>query len=299
MKKISYFWRHGLWALISLGFLLLIAFAALYIYVESQLPDIESLKTVKLEVPMQIYTQDGLLIQEYGEIKRIPIAYDNIPKKLIQALLVTEDQRFFEHPGVDIFGLARATVRMIKTHSKSQGGSTITMQVARNFFLNRKKTFLRKFNEIVLAVKIDHELSKEKILELYMNKIYLGNRAYGVEAAAHVYYGKPLNELNLAELAKVAGPMLVILTVNIGMTLAFAAFVVWPLLGRDHEAAVMVAGLVGFGVGSTATAVAAMNAIVRRRGPAPRAQAIVPATGGFLIDLTNAPTTTAFLQWLR
>jgi glutamate:Na+ symporter, ESS family len=108
-----------------------------------------------------------------------------------------------------------------------------------------------------------------------------------------------LTALNLAELAKVAGPMLVILTVNIGMTLAFAAFVVWPLLGRDHEAAVMVAGLVGFGVGSTATAVAAMNAIVRRRGPAPRAQAIVPATGGFLIDLTNAPTTTAFLQWLR
>jgi ESS family glutamate:Na+ symporter len=108
-----------------------------------------------------------------------------------------------------------------------------------------------------------------------------------------------LTALNLAELANVAGPMLVILVLNIALSLAFAAFVVWPLLGRDHEAAVMVAGLVGFGVGSTATAVAAMNAIVRRRGPAPRAQAIVPATGGFLIDLTNAPTTTAFLQWLR
>jgi ESS family glutamate:Na+ symporter len=108
-----------------------------------------------------------------------------------------------------------------------------------------------------------------------------------------------LTALNLAELATVAGPMLVILVVNIAASLAFAAFVVWPLLGRDHEAAVMVAGLVGFGVGSTATAVAAMDAIVRRRGPAPRAQAIVPATGGFLIDLTNAPTTTAFLQALR
>lgn len=108
-----------------------------------------------------------------------------------------------------------------------------------------------------------------------------------------------LTALNLAELATVAGPMLVILVVNIAASLAFAAFVVWPLLGRDHEAAVMVAGLVGFGVGSTATAVAAMEAIVRRRAPAPRAQAIVPATGGFLIDLTNAPTTTAFLQWLR
>lgn len=108
-----------------------------------------------------------------------------------------------------------------------------------------------------------------------------------------------LSALNLAELATVAGPMLLILVVNIAVSLAFAALVVWPILGRDHEAAVMVAGLVGFGVGSTATAVAAMDAIVRRRGPAPRAQAIVPATGGFLIDLTNAPTTTAFLTWLR
>ena len=108
-----------------------------------------------------------------------------------------------------------------------------------------------------------------------------------------------LTALNLAELASVAGPMLIILVVNIAVSLAFAALIVWPLLGRDHEAAVMVAGLVGFGVGSTATAVASMDAIVRRRGPAPRAQAIVPATGGFLIDLTNAPTTTAFLQWLR
>jgi len=108
-----------------------------------------------------------------------------------------------------------------------------------------------------------------------------------------------LSALNLAELATVAGPMLVILVANIAVSLAFAALVVWPLLGRDHEAAVMVAGLVGFGVGSTATAVAAMNAIQLRRGPAPRAQAIVPPTGGFLIDLTNAPTTTAFLQWLR
>jgi ESS family glutamate:Na+ symporter len=108
-----------------------------------------------------------------------------------------------------------------------------------------------------------------------------------------------LTALNLAELATVAGPMLIILVVNIVVSLAFAALVVWPLLGRDHEAAVMVAGLVGFGVGSTATAVASMDAIVRRRGPAPRAQAIVPATGGFLIDLTNAPTTTAFLHLLR
>jgi penicillin-binding protein 1A len=205
MKKSTYFWRNGLWALFSLLFLFIFCGGLLYVYLESQLPNVESLKTVQLEVPLQIFSQDGLLIQEYGEKKRIPVTYQAIPQTLIQALLATEDQRFFEHPGVDVFGLARATVRMIQTGTKSQGGSTITMQVARNFFLNRKKTFLRKFNEIMLAIKIDRELSKEKILELYLNKIYLGNRAYGVEAAAQVYYGKSLNQLNLAQLAMIAG----------------------------------------------------------------------------------------------
>jgi penicillin-binding protein 1A len=205
MKKLTYFWRKGLWALLSLFFLTLVCISLLYLYLESQLADVESLKTVKLQVPLRIYTQDGLLIEEYGEKRRIPLAYDQIPKTLIHALLATEDQRFFEHPGVDIFGLGRATVRMITTGTKSQGGSTITMQVARNFFLSRKKTFLRKFNEILLAIKIDRELSKEKILELYLNRIYLGNRAYGVGAAAKIYYGKSLKELNLAELAMLAG----------------------------------------------------------------------------------------------
>lgn len=205
MKKLTYFWRKGLWALLSLFFLSLVCISLLYLYLESQLASVDSLKTVKLQVPLRIYTQDGLLIEEYGEKRRIPLTYDQIPKTLIQALLATEDQRFFEHPGVDILGLGRATLRVIATGSKSQGGSTITMQVARNFFLTRKKTFLRKFNEILLAIKIDRELPKEKILELYLNRIYLGNRAYGVGAAAKVYYGKPLNELNLAELAMIAG----------------------------------------------------------------------------------------------
>ena len=191
--------------MVSLFFLLLVCGSLLYLYAESQLPSVDSLKTVKLQVPLRIYTQDGLLIQEYGEKRRIPVTYDQIPPTLVHALLATEDQRFFEHPGVDVFGLARATVRMIKTGTKSQGGSTITMQVARNFFLNRKKTFLRKFNEIMLAIKIDRELSKEKILELYLNKIYLGNRAYGVGAAAQIYYGKPLKSLNIGELAMIAG----------------------------------------------------------------------------------------------
>ncbi len=204
-KPLSLFWRRGLWALMSIGFFLLIIFSIFYIYTESQLPDVESLKTVQLQVPLQIYSQDGKLIQEYGEKKRTPVSYDEIPQTLVYAVLATEDQRFFEHPGVDVFGLGRAAIRMVQTGTKSQGGSTITMQVARNFFLNRKKTFLRKFNEILLAIKIDRELSKEKILELYLNKIYLGNRAYGVAAAAQVYYGKHLSELTLAQMAMIAG----------------------------------------------------------------------------------------------
>jgi penicillin-binding protein 1A len=205
MKKMAYFWRKGLWTLFSLFFLLLVATSLLYLYLESQLPSVDSLKTVQLQVPLQIFSKDGSLIQEYGEKKRIPLTYDEIPKTLVQALIATEDQRFFEHPGVDIMGLGRATIKMLRTGTKSQGGSTITMQVARNFFLSRKKTFLRKFNEIMLAIKIDRELSKEKILELYLNRVYLGNRAYGVGAAAMVYFGKPLKELNLAELAMIAG----------------------------------------------------------------------------------------------
>lgn len=205
MTKSALFWRKGIWALLSVFFLFSVCAVLLYLYLESQLPNVDSLKTVHLQVPLRIYTQDGLLIQEYGEKKRIPVAYQDIPPMLINALLATEDQRFFEHSGVDLLGLGRATLRMMQTGSKSQGGSTITMQVARNFFLSRKKTFLRKFNEILLAVKIDRELSKEKILELYLNKIYLGNRAYGVGAAAEVYFGKPLKELSLAELALLAG----------------------------------------------------------------------------------------------
>lgn len=205
MKKSSFFWRTGLWSLVSIGFVVFTACAIGYLYLVSQLPDVDALKNVELQVPLQIFTQDGKLIQEYGEKRRIPLTYEQIPPTLVRALLATEDQRFFEHPGVDIMGLGRAAVKMLQTGTKSQGGSTITMQVARNFFLDRKKTFWRKFNEILLAIKIDQELPKEKILELYLNKIYLGNRAYGVGAAAQIYYGKNLNELNIAELAMIAG----------------------------------------------------------------------------------------------
>ena len=204
-KKLGFFWRTGIWSILSLGFMMGFIAIVGYLYLASQLPDVDALKNVELQVPLQIFTKDGELIQEYGETRRIPLTYQQIPKTLVNALLVTEDQRFFEHSGVDIFGLGRAALKMLQTGTKSQGGSTITMQVARNFFLNRKKTFLRKFNEILLAIKIDQELPKEKILELYLNKIYLGNRAYGVGAAAQIYYGKEISQLTIAEMAMIAG----------------------------------------------------------------------------------------------
>ena len=205
MNLISYLIRKGIWALFSLIFFICLGGGAFLLYLNSQLPAIGNLKTIKLQVPLQIYTQDGRLIQEYGEKRRIPVRFSEIPRPLIQAVLATEDRRFFEHSGVDFVGLSRAAITMIQTRTKSQGGSTITMQVARNFFLSKKKTFLRKFQEILLAIKIDQEMSKEKILELYLNKIYLGNRAYGVGAAAQIYYGKTLKELSLGEMAMIAG----------------------------------------------------------------------------------------------
>lgn len=190
--------------IISVVFFSIIAIGLLY-YIEFQLPDINALNTVQLQVPLQVFTHDGKLIAEYGEKRRIPLPYNQIPKQLIDAVLATEDQRYFQHPGIDIPGLARAGIKLILTGRKEQGGSTITMQVARSFYLTRHKTFGRKLREILLALKIDHKLSKQKILELYLNKIFLGARAYGVEAAAEVYYGKPLNQLSLDQYAMLAG----------------------------------------------------------------------------------------------
>jgi penicillin-binding protein 1A len=174
-------------------------------YIEFQLPDIDALKTIQLQVPLQIFTHDGKLIAVFGEKHRIPLPYDQIPKQLIDAVLATEDQRYFQHPGIDIPGLLRAGVKLILTGRKEEGGSTITMQVARSFYLTNHKTFGRKLREILLALKINHKLSKEKILEIYLNKILLGSRAYGVEAAAEIYYGKPLNQLSLDQFAMLAG----------------------------------------------------------------------------------------------
>ncbi|MCK5664786.1 MAG: penicillin-binding protein 1A [Thiotrichaceae bacterium] len=174
-------------------------------YFIPHIPSVERLKTVQMQVPLQIYTKDNVFITEYGEQHRIPVPVEQIPPLLIKAVLAVEDNRFYEHAGVDIKGLFRALVNLLKTGKKRQGGSTITMQVARNFFLSHKKTFTRKFNEILLALKIDETLSKDEILELYLNKIYFGHRAYGVGAAAQIYYGKNILDLNLAQWAMLAG----------------------------------------------------------------------------------------------
>lgn len=178
---------------------------SLLYYMEYELPDIEALNTVQLQVPLQIFTNDKKLIATFGEKRRIPIPYEKIPKPLIQAVLATEDQRYFQHNGVDIQGLGRAALQLIMTGRKLQGGSTITMQVARSFYLTRNKTFARKLREILLAIKIENKLKKEKILELYLNKVFLGNRAYGVEAASEVYYGKQLADLTIDQYAMLAG----------------------------------------------------------------------------------------------
>ena len=181
------------------------AAATLYYFLTPQLAPGETIKETQLQVPLRVYSAEGLLLAEFGEKRRIPVKYDDIPPRLINAFLASEDDRFFEHPGVDYQGLLRATYSLIATGEKAQGGSTITMQLARNFFLSSEKTYLRKLKEIILALQIERDLTKKEILALYLNKIYLGKRAYGIGAAAKVYYGKSLKELTLAEMAMVAG----------------------------------------------------------------------------------------------
>lgn len=191
--------------LLSFCIHLLVALALLGVYLYSHLPDISSLKHISYKQPLTVYTAAGDYLATYGEVHRIPVKIDNVPIKMIQAILSTEDQRFFKHHGIDVFGLLRAVKSLAVTGRKSQGASTITMQVARNFFLGREKTYLRKLNEIMLALAIEKGLTKSEILELYLNKIYLGQRAYGVVAAAKIYFGKSLEELSIAEMAVIAG----------------------------------------------------------------------------------------------
>jgi len=184
---------------------LLVATATLYLYLSPKLPSVEVLHSVKFQIPLRLYSQDLKLIGEFGEQRRTPVVFDEIPPLFIQALLTAEDDHFYDHVGVDFNGLLRAALELVRSGSIQSGGSTITMQLARNFFLSREQTFVRKFNEILLALRIEDEIDKNAILTLYCNKVFLGNRAYGVGAAAETYYGKSLTELSLAELAMIAG----------------------------------------------------------------------------------------------
>lgn len=179
--------------------------ASLYLYLSPGLPDPSSLKDVQLQTPMRVLSRDGALIAQFGEQKRTPLSFDEIPKPFIYALLSAEDDNFFNHNGIDLMGLARAVSELVATGQKGSGGSTLTMQVARNYFLTLDRTFMRKLNEIVLAIEIERALSKQEIFELYVNRVFLGHRAYGFEAAAEVYYGQSIQNLSLAEWALLAG----------------------------------------------------------------------------------------------
>ena len=197
--------RLGAIILAGTALLGVIAVAVINFYFVPQLPSADALRDVRYQVPLRVYTADEKLLAEYGEMRRTPVRLSAVPDLMVKAVLAAEDDRFFHHPGVDYQGLLRAAWVLLTTGQKAQGGSTITMQVARNFFLGREKTYLRKLNEILLAFKIEHEFTKEEILELYLNKIYLGQRAYGVAAAAQVYYGAELPELSVAQMAMIAG----------------------------------------------------------------------------------------------
>jgi len=175
-----------------------------YLVVSKDLPNVETLRDVQLQVPLRVYTQDGKLISVFGEKRRIPIQIEEMPANLKNAFIAGEDKRFYEHPGIDYQGITRAVWTLATTGEKSIGGSTITQMLARNYFLTLDKTFTRKIREIFLALKIEREFSKDEILELFLNKILLGHRAYGVGAAADVYYGKSVDQLSLAQYAMIA-----------------------------------------------------------------------------------------------
>jgi penicillin-binding protein 1A len=208
-KKLSR-WVKMLLSFLILTLLTFVAFTgfAAYTYwtsVYPTLPNVAELKNIQMQVPLRVYTSDHKLIAEYGEKKRIPLSYEQFPPQMVQAILASEDDRFFEHPGVDYQGILRAAVELAKTGNKTQGGSTITMQVARNFFLTPEKSFIRKINEIVLSLNIESELTKQEILALYMNKIFLGQRSYGFAAAAQTYFGRSIDQLTIDQYALLAG----------------------------------------------------------------------------------------------
>jgi penicillin-binding protein 1A len=190
-------------AVTALAGVLVIVFAAVIVY--PALPTLDVLTDYQPKVPLQVYSVEGRLIGEFGEERRAVVKIDAVPKPMRDAILAAEDERFYQHGGVDYVGVMRAALSNFVSGGARQGASTITMQVARNFFLSKEKTLTRKFNEMLLAFKIEHSLSKDQILELYVNQIFLGQRAYGFAAASQIYFGKTLDQLSIAETAMLAG----------------------------------------------------------------------------------------------
>jgi penicillin-binding protein 1A len=176
-----------------------------YYFVEPDLPAAETIREIPLQIPLRIYSRDGYLIDEIGERRRILITYDELPEHVVNAFIAAEDRRFFEHPGIDYRGVLRAVVQLITTGGAGGGGSTLTQQLARSYFLNLDRTIERKAKEAFLAYKIEQEFSKEQIMALFLNKMFFGQRAYGVAAGARVYFNKSLQDINVAEAATLAG----------------------------------------------------------------------------------------------
>lgn len=197
--------RYALATLIVLAGGFVLGLCGAYQYLQPALPDVAAIRDIRLQVPLRVYSRDGKLIAQFGEQRRIPLSYEALPKQLINAVLAAEDDRFFQHSGVDYMGLARATIRHLMSGEKAEGGSTITMQLTRGIFLSPEKSYRRKLLEIFLTLRIEQQFSKQEILTLYMNKSFLGQRAYGVGAAAEVYFGKTIDQLTLPEMALIAG----------------------------------------------------------------------------------------------
>ncbi|MEM6708898.1 MAG: transglycosylase domain-containing protein [Pseudomonadota bacterium] len=197
---------YGFWLMAALASGLVLSLGGIFLYLNPQVPKAETYRNVSLETPLRIYTSDGALVAEFGERRVIPIAIEEVPETFIRALLDTEDKRFYEHGGIDYLSLANDTLALLWSRDVSSGGaSTITMQLARNISFSLEQTFIRKFKEMLLSLKLERELSKDEILELYINAVPFGKRAYGAQAAAFTYYNKPLGELTLAQQAMLAG----------------------------------------------------------------------------------------------
>jgi penicillin-binding protein 1A len=186
-----------------------LSLAGVYLYLDPQIPRAETYRHVQLETPLRVYSSEGELLAEFGERRRIPISLERVPPLFVRAILDTEDKRFYEHVGIDFISLTNDTLSLVKNlmteGGVGPGASTITMQLARNVSFGLEVTFIRKFKEMLLALQIERELTKDEILELYINLVPFGKRAYGAEAAAQTYYGRSLDKLNLAQLAMLAG----------------------------------------------------------------------------------------------